>query len=260
MKPEDFKALLDILGSWSVPKEAVDGLYDAARASLYEVKALTEYEDGKVSRLLTIVAFLSALVGAVFTRFANDYAWPGFILACSALTQLLPALTYILFFAYVLLVTWSVYKVLGAVRPRFNVPASWRGSPKTGLPGSMIFYEKILDVSAPDWGKAFQTLTGDDSKTLKEYYAKNCIGEAYLVAGKVAEKLKILQPGINALRLAMIILLLFFALYGVTLVTVTPINSANPRRTGAKSITTFTIPNAHASSRYTPTAGATPRM
>src|SRR4051812_35717544 len=74
----DIKSMIDRLYAWKIPDDAVDGVHDAARASLNEVKALTEYEDGKVSRLLTIVAFLSAVVAAVFTRFVSDYRWPGF--------------------------------------------------------------------------------------------------------------------------------------------------------------------------------------
>src|SRR5438270_13971663 len=79
-RPSDtgFGELLVKLNGWSIPAEALDRVHDGAKASLAEVKALTEYEDGKASRLLTIVAFLSALVGAVFTRFAMDYPWPGF--------------------------------------------------------------------------------------------------------------------------------------------------------------------------------------
>jgi hypothetical protein len=63
-----FGALIERLKGWEIPEEAMDRVHDAARASLNEVKALTEYEDGKVSRLLTVVAFLSAVVAAVFTR------------------------------------------------------------------------------------------------------------------------------------------------------------------------------------------------
>lgn len=224
---EEFRALLEELNAWEVPTAAIDGLLDASRASLNEVKALTEYEDAKVARLLTIIAFLSAVIGAVFSRFANDYAWPGFGVTGSALVQLLPAFTYIVFFAYVILVTWSVYRVLGAVRPKFNSPATWRGDAKTGLPGSMLFYEKILDVRPSDWGRAFQNLTGADAATLKEYYAKNYITETYLVAEKVAHKLEVLEPGVNALRAAMILLIAFFGLYALTIVMKTSLHVAN---------------------------------
>lgn len=68
---DQFSNLLGRLGAWQIPTDAVDRVHDLARASLNEVKALTEYEDGKVSRLLTVITFLSAVVAAVFTRFAS---------------------------------------------------------------------------------------------------------------------------------------------------------------------------------------------
>jgi len=220
-----FKALLGRLEVWEIPDDAIDRVHDAARASLAEVKALTEYEDGKVSRLLTVVAFLSAVVGAVFTRFASVYSWPKVAGAHIGPDWLLPAATYTAFFVYVLLVTLSVLTVLSAIRPTFNVPATWDGAGRTGLPSSMLFYRGILDVPAPRWGEAFEQLTGKDGKELKRYYAKCYIAEAYLVAEKVADKLEVVSPGIDALRWAMGVLLVFFVLFGATIITVEPIKS-----------------------------------
>ena len=197
-------------------------MHDAARASLNEVKSLTEYEDGKVSRLLTIIAFLSAVVGAVFTRLAADYAWPTLGRFAWSWAWLLPAAAYLSFFIYIILVTWSVMTVLGGIRPTFNAPASWTGHGKAGLPPSMLFYKGILDVSALKWGEAFEQLTGDDALELKRYYAKCYVAEAYLVAEKVADKLKIVSPGVNLLRLAMAVLLMFFTLFSATIVAVDP--------------------------------------
>jgi len=122
-----FTDLFNRLEGWSIPDAAVDRVHDAARTSLSEVKALTEYEDGKVSRLLTIIAFLSALVAAVFTRFVTDYAWPKFESFTWTADWLLPAATYTVFFLYVVLVTWSVLTVLRGVRPVFNIPETWTG-------------------------------------------------------------------------------------------------------------------------------------
>lgn len=214
--------LVTRLNNWSIPEDAVDRVHDAARASLNEVKALTEYEDGKVSRLLTIIAFLSAVVGAVFTRFAADYAWPAIARFSWSEDWLLPAAAYLSFFLYILLVTWSVLKVLGGVRPTFNVPATWIGPGKAGLPPSMTFYRGILDVSAPKWGEAFEQLTGSEALDLKRYYAKCYVTEAYLVAEKVADKLAIVDPGVKVLQWAMWVLLLFFGIFSVTIVAVGP--------------------------------------
>src|SRR3954464_3444805 len=111
-----FASLIAKLDDWSIPTGAVDRVHDGAKASLAEVKALTEYEDGKVSRLLTIIAFLSAVVGAVFTRFATYYPWPGFAAAAANGLSVLTIAAYFAFFTYVLLVTGSVLIILGAVK------------------------------------------------------------------------------------------------------------------------------------------------
>ena len=216
VKADEFAVLITNLRGWTIPTTAIDRVHDAARASLNEVKALTEYEDGKVSRLLTVIAFLSAVVGAVFTRFAAVYSWPGFSKFMPSCEWFFPALTYLSFFAYVVLVTWSVWKVIGAIRPIFKIPETWTGPGKTGLPTSMIFYKGMLDVTAPNWGAAFQSLAGNTGEDLKQYYAKCYIAEAYLVAEKVADKLEALGPGIRALRISMGILIFFFIACGAT--------------------------------------------
>jgi hypothetical protein len=72
----ELRLLPAFLEGWTISPNAIDRVHDAARVSVSEVKALTEYQDGKASRLLTVVAFLSALVAAVFTRFAGDIGWP----------------------------------------------------------------------------------------------------------------------------------------------------------------------------------------
>src|SRR5436190_2212137 len=100
MRDSQFKELLIELEKWEIPEAAVDTVHDAARASLNEVKALTEYEDGKVSRLLTVVAFLSAVIGAAFTRFASEYTWPGVAAYSADSAWWLPFSTYLAFFVY----------------------------------------------------------------------------------------------------------------------------------------------------------------
>jgi len=213
-----FGELVRKLEEWKIPSGALDRIHDSAKASLTEVKALTEYEDGKISRLLTIVAFLSAVVGAVFTRFATDYPWPGFWTPATNCLSALTIVAYLAFFAYVLLVTASVLVILGAVKPQFNVPKSWTNPAQEALPPSMLFYARILDVTAPNWGEAFVKLGTGNGEDLKAYYAKCYIAETYLVAGKVADKLRVLSPGVGALRAAMVILLLFFFLFGANVI------------------------------------------
>lgn len=222
-----FIELVRKLEGWTIPAEALDRTHDGAKASLAEVKALTEYEDGKVSRLLTIIAFLSAVVGAVFTRFATDYPWPGFEAPRHDNLSALTIAAYFAFFAYVLLVTGSVLIILGAVKPQFNVPKTWERSSRQGLPPSMLFYARILDVTAPTWGEAFIKLGVDKGDDIKAYYAKCYIAEAYLIAGKVADKLRLLSPGVGALQAAMWVLLVFFTLFGANVLLVKSPNAAS---------------------------------
>jgi hypothetical protein len=148
----------------------------------------------------------------------------------------LPAVTYLSFFVYVILVTWSVFTILRAIQPTFNVPATWRGPGRTGLPTSMIFYKGILDVSASKWGEAFEALSGENGLDLKRYYAKCYVAEAYLVAAKVAQKLNALRPGISALRGAMRVLIAFFLLFAATIVSVEANHSTTPSSTVGKAI------------------------
>jgi hypothetical protein len=226
-----FKELLIKLDGWSIPSDALDRVHDGAKASLAEVKALTEYEDGKASRLLTIIAFLSALVGAVFTRFATDYPWPGFGAIDTDPLSVLTMAAYVAFFVYILLVTVSVLIVLSAVRPRFNVPKTWTVGSKADRPPSMLFYKGILDVTAPTWGEAFIGLSKNNKgEDLKAYYAKCYIAESYLVAEKVADKLRLLSPGVATLQAAMWVLVVFFSLSGANVIFVKTSSAAGAAR------------------------------
>ncbi|KWV58234.1 hypothetical protein AS156_36170 [Bradyrhizobium macuxiense] len=226
-----FAELSAKLDGWSIPTDALDRVHDGAKASLAEVKALTEYEDGKASRLLTIVAFLSAVVAAVFTRFAADYPWPGFGAFGTDPFSALTIATYAAFFAYVLLVTGSVLIILWAVKPRFRIPKTWKAGSKPDRPTSMLFYKGILDVTAPTWGEAFIALGTKEGADLKAYYAKCYIAESYLVAEKVADKLRLLKPGVGVLQAAMWVLLGFFLLAGANVIMVKSSSSAAPKAT-----------------------------
>lgn len=216
IRNEGFRKLVDELKDWQIPDAAVDTVHDVAQASLNEVKALTEYEDGKVSRLLTVVAFLSAVIGAVFTRFASDYTWPALAEYQGTVHWWFPFLAYAAFFTYVVIVTAAVVVLLIAIRPKFNLPASWAGAAKQGLPPSMLFYKGILDVTGQQWAKAFVDQANGKGQKLKAHYAKCYISEAYLVAQKVGDKLRWAAPGVFALLVAMFVLLAFFVFLALT--------------------------------------------
>ena len=195
--PDQFSKLVSALDSWSIPEDAIDTVHDLARISLDEVKALTEYEDGKVSRLLTVAAFLSAVVGTVFTKYWSAYSWPSICDYSTTLKWWLPSCTYVAFFAYIILVGISTVTLLQAIGPSFNIPASWNKTGARSKPTSMLFYKGILDVTAEDWGKAFVTQVGTNGKPLKSVYAKCYIAEAYLVAEKAGTKLSREDPGVQ---------------------------------------------------------------
>jgi putative hydrolase of the HAD superfamily len=78
-----------------------------------------------------------------------------------------------------------------------------------------------------------KNLVPENSKgsELKEYYAKCYIVESYLVAEKVADKLRVLAPGVDALQWAMKILLAFFLLFAATEILVVPNRTASPAQT-----------------------------
>ncbi|HWB85069.1 MAG TPA: hypothetical protein VG675_13070 [Bryobacteraceae bacterium] len=53
--------VVGILKEWQIPKEQLADMVQATQRSLDTVTHLTEYEDDKANRILTAMAFLSAL-------------------------------------------------------------------------------------------------------------------------------------------------------------------------------------------------------
>lgn len=220
VKPDEAKALLILLDNWQIPTGSEDAVHDMARASLDEVKGLTEYEDAKVGRLLTIVAFLTALAGAVFSRFTSSYPLPRWNDG-PICVSILPALTYFLFFVYVVVVAVSAFAIFGAIKPTFNEPAQWR-NPSEGPPKSMNFYARILDANPRVWGQTFVDLTAQSASgsALKARYAKDYIFESYLIAEKVAQKLEKVAPAVKWLQRSMLLLAGFMLAYAATLIAI----------------------------------------
>jgi|GEM_PF-4777860 len=227
----DFQQLVKELRAWVIPSDAVEEVYETSRVSLNEVKALTEYEDGKATRLLTVAAFMSAAVGAIYARFGAVYPWPQLGDFSWSLMWVLPTITYGAFIIYVLTVIWSSFLVFNAIKPTFKIPKTWiKGSKGADRPTSMIFYKGILDTTGVNWGNQFKELARD-SLALKSEYAKCNIAEAYLVAGKVADKYKKLVTGLIWLRVSMLLILLFVILLAATFFFVkTPLESGRPEQ------------------------------
>src|SRR5262245_60232635 len=151
---KDINELRNWLATWDIPGQALDKVHDAARTSLQELKEFENHEDDKAARLLTIIAFLSAVVAAVFTRFASDFKVPPFSKFAVAWDWILPMATYACFIIYVVLVTWAVWMVVCAIGPVFRKP---RSDPTVAgaRPTSMVSYQGMLDAPALQWGKTF---------------------------------------------------------------------------------------------------------
>jgi len=221
---------------WSTldpPDEAIDDAIDLAKASLTEVKAQTEYQDGKATRLLTVTTFLTALAGAFFANFASDYplrtlgdqsGWVyGMVLA-----------TYLAFLAFVLFALGGALVTFHATRTRFKYPSSATVGSQKGPTKSFLFFREIIGVTPTGWANSFVTVApGAEGKPtatlrpdLKIEYLKNYVAEAYLIAAKTADKLRYLQPGQGLLAWSLRCLLVYIVLLSVTQSRVQPTKAA----------------------------------
>lgn len=210
----DTVSLVELLRDWTIPEGREQAVHDMALASLDQVKASNEYDDARA--LLTIVAFLTALAGAVFNRFSASYDLPRWHEILGNSNYVWPALTYAMFGAYAVIVAGSAFAIFGAMRPTFFGPTVSR----SGRPAVMSFHERLLDTQPRVWGESFVELTRDGASgrdNLKAHYAKHYILETYLVAEKVALKLKKAAPAVRWLQLSMLFLAGFIVAYGVTL-------------------------------------------
>ncbi|MFL6697468.1 MAG: hypothetical protein ACJ8GJ_09900 [Vitreoscilla sp.] len=182
-----------------------DDLLAKAKESLDEAKGQTEYQDQKVSRLLTIVAFLTAAAGAVFSKVVDSYPidhsalWVhGNILVYGA---------YFLFFSFVLLVGAGALVSFHATRTRF-VWDSTQGNlvvERDKVPKSHLFFQESVRTTPENWAKSF---AAQRSAQLVEAY-KGYIVEAYLVNAKIADKLRLLEPAQALLSHAIRVLLIW---------------------------------------------------
>jgi hypothetical protein len=169
--------------------------------------------------LLTIISFLSALAAALFTRFSAIYSLQSYLIGPRINWQATGVVvSYILFGAFVLCAVGGALVVFFATQTRFKWPK--RGD----SPRSRLFYAGILSASPSAWAKSFV----DDSKQPKEFvspaqlqmaYTKDYLLEGYLVAAKVADKLRYLEPAQRLLYIAVKILLAWVILIGVVSVT-----------------------------------------
>ena len=215
----DSAALVQVLGEWQIPKGREQAVHDMALAGLNQVKSSTEYDDARA--LLTIVAFLTALAGAVFNRFSLAYDLPRWQEVSSHWDHLWPVITYMMFGAYAVIVAISAYVIFGAMKPT-SYAAYLRGE---GNPKVENFHARIAGVQPHAWGQNLVALANDSAvgrDTLTAHYAKHYILETYLVADQIALKLKKAAPAVRWLQLSMLFLAGFILSYGATLVFVVP--------------------------------------
>jgi hypothetical protein len=212
--------------------DQIDEILPLAKWSLESVTHLTEYEDEKANRILTAVAFLSALVSVAFAAIVQRYPFSvaGEVKGVSIHSHSVVLLiVYCLFAFYFVLLTVGAAFTLYAVRPQFRIPTTWART-KTE-PGSFLFFKEILNVSGKNWGRSF---TETDSKKLKAEYAKNSVLETYLIAQKIPKKLRPLKKGIWLFFASTAVLIVLLPLCAVTVVYVdVPTQNSIPVGTGS---------------------------
>lgn len=292
------------------PPEDYEKHLALAKASLDEVKALTEYQDQKIARLLTIISFLTAAAGVVFTKFIDMYPLHDVIDRSAWLTrETLVLFTYALFFLFLLFVALGALIAFHASRTRFV----WDRDTltKDDKPGSYLFYRGIIESTPAFWVKGFwgatKTVgnssdavgnppsntpnpTADDAnpardadkasknasnapncvgnsssasfpsiEALQFEYLKNYVGETYLVAAKVADKVRILEPAQKLLSYAIRVLVVLLIVFAWTLFAVRPAHVT--KSIDAQSATAMAPSNAPASvNKVTGDAQTAPAM
>ena len=220
----DTAALIDLLREWEIPEGREQVVHDLALASLDQVKGSAEYDDARA--LLTIVAFLTALAGAVFNRFSSTYELPRWYQIAAHPDCAWPALTYAMFGAYAVLVAISAFVIFGAMKP--TMFREGKAHSRAHAADSMSFHAQLLDTHPRVWGQSFVELTGDrhsGGDKLTAQYAKQYILETYVVAEKIALKLKKAAPAVRWLQVSMLFLAGFILSYGATLVFLAPVPS-----------------------------------
>ncbi len=181
--------------------EALKTAIDLAKQSLAEVKAQTEYQDQKATRLLTITSFLSALSGVLFGRFVDAYP-VGTVLSQPNGIALLLAFGYVSFAAFVTFSLSGALVTFHATRTRFKYPEAQKTEDQEKDPRSLLFYQALIRSRPRAWIDGWVTggANGDsgDKPTLRDdlrqRYLSHLIRETYLIAAKTADKLRYLEP------------------------------------------------------------------
>lgn len=197
---------------------------ELAKQSLTEVKAQTEYQDQKATRLLTITTFLTALSAALFSHFEETHP-------ISAITTqnlgaaVLVGLGYVGFCAFVILSLSGALVTFHATRTRFKYPPFQTTEEQERDPKSLLFYGGLIRSRPRAWVSGWVASGGDGDlgdqpairDDLPQRYLQHLVSETYLVAAKTADKLRLLEPAQSLLAISLRCLfawLLILALVG----------------------------------------------
>ncbi|TMJ20514.1 MAG: hypothetical protein E6G92_12485 [Alphaproteobacteria bacterium] len=199
-----------------------------ARQSLDEVKAQTEYQDQKATRLLTVTTFLTALSGVFFTRFSDAYPL-GSVFGQVWWHAALILLSFLAFALFVLAALFGALVTFHATRTRFKYgdikePAADEGNPK-----SRLFYGPILGVRPRAWVNSFVTCPNAGAQdapavhaALGQRYFRDLVLETYLIAAKTADKLRYLGPAQSLLALSLRLLVAWLILMTLVGLAISP--------------------------------------
>lgn len=243
----DDQQIIDLaaeLQTWTSAK--AHELLPFAKWSLEAVTHVTEYEDEKANRILTAIAFLSALVAVAFAAIVQRFPFSVSETLSSSghrLAGYMVIALYSLFGLYFLLLTVGALMTLWAVQPRFRIPKVWGHTKR--MPASFLFFEKILEVSGKNWANAF---TGTSSEQLELEYLKNSILETYLIAQKIPKKLRPLTVGVRLFIASTIVLILLLPMCAIT---VACVDVAPPKITSRAETNTETLSQSNESENKT---------
>jgi hypothetical protein len=217
----------------------LESILKRTRETLNEVKSQTEYQDQKATRLLTIIAFLSALSGALFSRFVDEFPLSASVTQFSGPKSLLVVATYLLFILFALSAVCGALVVFHATKTRFVWPILEKSDAyPRAHPRSFLFYSGIVELRPAVWARAFSLVERAEVSTnaglskvvvtqsLNFNYVKNQIAESYLVAVKTADKLRYLEPAQNILAFSVKVLAVWIVLVGCIMVMERPAASS----------------------------------
>ncbi len=188
------------------------------RESLDEVKSLTEYQDGKTSRLLTIIAFLTAAAGVVFSKILDVYPLRQVFRLEPLYQGILVGFVYLFFALFLIFVALGSLVSFHAMRTRFfwkNDKSKDESQDATyDHVKSFLFFQNIVRTKPEAWAEAFVDPANQmqPNPDLPGQYYKNYIAESYLVAAKLGDKLRYLEPAQDLLLWSIKVLIFWILL------------------------------------------------